>query len=135
MVFGRIARLPLHIPNEDKLATYNLYLQDLITRLSQLKEIARNNQITAKEKAKLNYDKKVKPKYYRKGDLVYVKKEIRTHKFDDFYNNPLPIVEVLKNNNVLLQLPNGNIIRKHVDKIKLANPLNSDEDLSISESA
>ena len=36
LVYGRVSRLPTHIPAYKKMHTYNVYLQDLIQRLTEL---------------------------------------------------------------------------------------------------
>ena len=99
LVYRRLARFPTWIPAAEQLRTYNLYLQDLITRLNEMKIQAADNQIKAKEKSKERYDRQVKP---------------------------LKIKAILGRNNVLLELPNGKTIRKHTDKLKIVHPSDSD---------
>ena len=49
------------MPAAEQLRTYSLYLQDLITRLDEMKIQAADNQIKAKEMLKERYDRQVKP--------------------------------------------------------------------------
>ena len=107
--------------------TYNLYLQDLVSRLGELQVLAGENQIKAKEKSKERYDQKIKPFKGSVGDYAWVKREPRVSKFDSYYNKPLKIKEILGRNNMLLELPNGKIIRKHVGKLKIVPPLDSSD--------
>ena len=102
--------------------TYNLYLQDLVSRLSELQARAGETQIANKIKAKTRYDKRIKALNGQVGDCAWVLKEPRICKLDSFYNKPLKVVEILGKNNVLLELPNGKRIRKHTDKLKIVPP-------------
>ena len=126
LVYGRLARFPTRIPAAEQLRTYNLYLQDLITRLDEMKIQAADTQIRAKERSKVRYDQKVKPLKGTVGSYAWVKVEPRTSKFDSFYKKPLKIKAILGRNNVLLELPNGKTIRKHTDKLKIVPPSDSD---------
>ena len=120
LVYGRIARFPLRIPSEDKLCTYNVYLRDLITRLTELHVIAGKNIIKNKEKCKERFDKKAKPVKFKVGDHVRSLVEPRRSKTDDIHKQSGTIIEILGNKNYLLQLPDGTKIIKHANKIKLA---------------
>ena len=124
LVYGRLARFPTRMP--EQLRTYNLYLQDLITRLDEMKIQAADNQIKAKEKSKERYDRQVKPLKGIVGNYAWVKVEPRTSKFDSYYKKPLKIKAILGRNNLLLELPNGKTIRKHMDKLKIVPPSDSD---------
>ena len=52
LVFSKPARLPssVPLPEHQKLETYDMYKTKLITKLHQIRGIARHNLITAKEK-------------------------------------------------------------------------------------
>lgn len=128
LVYGRVARFPMKIPPGERLRTYNLYLQDLITRLSEMKVIAGERQIDCKVASKERYDRNLKTLNANPGDYAWVLNEPRSSKFDSYYKNPLKIVEVLTKNNVILELPNGKRVRKHTDKLKLAHVDNNLED-------
>ena len=123
---GRIARFPVKIPNYDKLLTYNVFLRDLILRLNEINRWAAERQNTSKQKSKERYDACVKPMNLTPGGYAYVKKELRTHKFDKYYDAPLKVIEVTNSNNVILELPNKTRIVKHLNKVKPAyhNPTN-----------
>lgn len=119
LVYGRVARFPLKIPKDEKRCTYNQYVQDLLMRLSELKLAAGNKQIQEKIKSKNRYDKKIKSFSGKVGDYVWVLNEPRVGKADSYYKNPMKILELLGRKNVILELPNGKRVRKHVDKLKL----------------
>jgi hypothetical protein len=122
LVYGRVARFPMKIPPEERIRTYNLYLQDLIHRLSEMRMMAGERQVEAKTKSKERYDQQTKPFTGRPGEYAWVLNEIRSHKFDNYYNKPLNIIKILSRNCVILQLPNGKLIRKHTDKLKAVPP-------------
>ena len=122
LVYGRVARFPMKIPKAEQLRTYNLYLQDLATRLTEMKIAAGERQILVKSRAKERYDKQAKPLNATVGDYVWVLNEPRRAKSDSFYNKPLRIKEIVGRNNVILELPNGKEVRKHMDKLKLVPP-------------
>ncbi|KAL7295007.1 hypothetical protein TKK_0011610 [Trichogramma kaykai] len=118
LVYGKTARFPLNIPTEDRLPTYNIYLQDLITRLTEMKNLASDRQQNKKEITKKRYDKKARPFGGSAGDHAWVLNEPRVGKFDIYYKTPLLVKEILGNNTAILQLPTGQLIRKHLDKLK-----------------
>ena len=58
-----------------------------------------------------------------------LRKEIRNNKFAPSYNKPIEVIEPTGRNNVILKLPSGELLRKHVNKVKLIpNPHSSDFD-------
>ena len=120
LVYERVAWYPMKIPKAEQLRTYNLYLQDLAIRLNEMKIDAGENQILAKTRAKECYDKTAKPLKATVGDYVWVLNEPRRSKFDSFYNKALCVKEIVGRNSVILELPNGKRIHKHMDKLKLA---------------
>ena len=40
LVYGRVTRYPLKIPSDEKLPTYNKYIQDLVSRINEMQVIA-----------------------------------------------------------------------------------------------
>ena len=61
---------------------------------------ARENLITAKEKSKLYYDKKINPLKVKIGDNVFLLKGGKIKKLDSHYIGPYEILEVLGKGNV-----------------------------------
>lgn len=120
VVFGRTCRTPERLPNEYELETYHSYLKNLIDRLREIKDIARNNLINAKRKYKKDYDKTAKPQNLTVGMKVYVKKEARKGKLDAFFNGTFTVKEIHYNNDVLIESPNGKIALVHMDRVKRA---------------
>ncbi|KAL7289186.1 hypothetical protein TKK_0017128 [Trichogramma kaykai] len=67
--------VPLKIPTEDRLPTYNLYLQDLITRLTEMKNLTSDKQQHEKQITKKRYDKKARLFKGSPGDYAWVLNE------------------------------------------------------------
>ena len=112
----------MKIPKAEQLRTYNLYLQDLATRFNEMKIAAGERQILLKSRVIKRYGKQAKPLNTTVGDYVWVLNEPRRAKSDSFYNKPLRIKKIIGRNNVILELPNGKEVRKHMDKLKLVTP-------------
>ena len=64
---------------------------------------ARENLISAKEKSKLYYDKKINPLEVKIGDNVFLLKEGKIKKLDSHYTVPYEILEVLGKENVKIR--------------------------------
>ena len=73
------------IHSYEKLITYYVYLHDLKFRLNELSRWAAEKQQIGNLRIKERLDVHAKPLKIVPGDYVYVKKEIRTHKFEKFY--------------------------------------------------
>ncbi|CAD6223579.1 GSCOCG00013004001-RA-CDS, partial [Cotesia congregata] len=112
LVFGKIARVPSSEPlhDLDKLPTYNDYIIKLVERLTQIRQLARDNLVGAKIKSKELYDKKIKPLDISIGDNVFLQKGPKPHKFGDHYEGPHEVVEVLPDGNVRIKIGNRNKI-------------------------
>ena len=119
LVFGKLAHCPISIPSDENLVTYNSYLHDLITRLSEMQVIAGQNLVQAKERSKLYYDRNARPFKGKIGDMVRVLVELKRGKFARRYHRPYKIIGILEGSNVLLRDENGKMLTKHVDKLQL----------------
>ena len=120
LVYGRIARFPLKISKDEKLRTYNTYLWDLIMHLNEIQIVAGQNLIAAKQKSKEHYDLKSRDFQPRIGDYVRVLIEPRTKNAVDYYGEPCGVVEVLSSKNIVIALPDGSCVSKHIDKLEPA---------------
>ncbi|XP_017889192.1 uncharacterized protein LOC108630399 [Ceratina calcarata] len=120
LIFGRPARIPSSFPNDKNLQTYDSYVRELTSRLTEIRKIAAVNLNQAKERSKRYYDRRLRPKEFKIGQYVYVQKEPRIHKFDPHYIGPYRIIDKTNNHNVVLQTDTHKIITKHEDKLKQA---------------
>ena len=66
LVFGKLARLSYGDPSpeHEKTESFDMYMTKLITKLYEMRGIARQNLITAKEKSKEYYDGKINPQNF-----------------------------------------------------------------------
>ena len=75
LVFGKIARTPSSFPSYEKLETHISYLQGLICRLIEIKNMAADNLIKAKQNSKLNYDTEARSFLGKARDKVCLKRK------------------------------------------------------------
>lgn len=102
LVFGKVAEAPASDPPLDTVAneTYCNYLTTLFNKLKYVQSTARKNLITAKERSKHYYDRKINPGNFGAGDYVYLLKEPKKGKLEDQYIGPYIILEILDSSNV-----------------------------------
>ena len=76
LVFGKLAREPSSelLSQQQKLQTYDDYLINFVTQLHEMRTQRRENLISAKEKSKIYYDKKINPLEMKMGDNVFLLK-------------------------------------------------------------
>ncbi|CAK9833174.1 Retrovirus-related Pol polyprotein from transposon 412 [Anthophora retusa] len=120
LVFGKPARTPTSFPSGEELETCGSYLTELISRMTEIRNLAADNTIKAKERFKRYCDKHVRPTEFKTGQYVYILKEPRTNKFDPQYIGPFRIEDKTERNNVVLRVDDRHTIIKHQDKLKPA---------------
>ena len=76
LVFGKLAREPSSEPlsQKEKLQSCDDYLINFVNILHEMRKQARENLISAKEKWKIYYDKKINPLKVKIGDNVFLLK-------------------------------------------------------------
>lgn len=121
LVFGKLARQPASDPplEENIDLTYLEYLINLFCNIRNIQDLAQGNLINSKEKYKRYYDKRSNAKTFNAGDSIFLLKELKGGKFGNQYEGPYEILEVLRDNNVKLKLPNNKTKIVHADKIRL----------------
>ena len=55
------------------------------------------------------------------GDYVRVIREPRTNHMEKYYDEPLEVVEILSDKNIVLKDEDGEYVTKHIDKLIPAN--------------
>ena len=85
-------------------AENSLSMKDYLTRLMSLQNEARQNLISAKERSKIYYDRKLHPLDLVPGSFVFLKKEFKTSKFDDTHTGPHQVLGILDNKNVKIKI-------------------------------
>ena len=78
---------------------------------------ARENLLSAKEKSKIYYDKKINPLGVKIGDNVFLLKGGKIKKFDSHYTGPYEILEVLGKGNVKISYK-GKPTVVHITRLK-----------------
>ena len=121
LVFGKIARTPSSFPSYEKLETYGQYLQEFISRLTEIRNMTASNLIKVKQNFILNYDTMARSFLGKTGDKVYVQKKVRKHgKLDSKYYRLFEICKLLDKHTAILKNKNETLLKKHVDKLELA---------------
>ena len=120
LIFRKIARTPSSFPSYERLETYGSYLEELINRLSEIKNLAARNLINSKNGSKQLHDQKLNPFPGKIGDSVYVKREAKTNKLDSKSHGPYKIVQLLDKHTAILETEDGKRFQKHIDKLKIA---------------
>ena len=120
-MFGKLARLPSSDPplEPKKLETYDQYLTKLITRLHEMRGIARQNLINAKEKSKFYYDKNINLQDFKVGDNVFLLEGGKIHKFANQYSGPYKVLEILVKGNVKIKIKNTSKV-VNLNRLKLS---------------
>ena len=85
------------------------YVENMIQNMKNVFETVTKNRNLKMNKAKIRHDRKIKPKRYKKGDLVWIKNE-QTKKGENPslkmpYTGPFQVVEVLNDNNYICKRP------------------------------
>ena len=108
LVFGKLARQPSSepLPEHKKLETYDDYLIKLVTRIHEIRAIARDNLIAAKEKSKKCYDRNISPQNFNVDEEVFLLSGPKPKKLENQYSGPYKILEVLGKGNVKIQIKN-----------------------------
>lgn len=125
LIFGRDPRLPSSIVQSPEFKyTYDNYYDNLKHQLNKSFQIARENIDKSKTNSKTHYDAKTKIHEYNIGDLVYLENNANkkgiSKKLSPNWLGPYKIIEIYKNQNVLLKIKNKNS-RVHSNRIKRAH--------------
>jgi len=129
LVLGKILRIPSNelLAPEDKLASYNDYLINLVTQLHVIQTNAQRNVVEAKFKSKKYYDRRINPQTFKPGDQVFLLKRPKPGKFGDQYTEPHEVLEILNRNNVRIKIrKNSRVVhpnRLRISHIKPASKL------------
>lgn len=101
--------------------TYDAYHNQLQHRLQRSHEIARENLIDMKEKAKVRYDRTSTSCKYQVGDSVFLKNEATkkglSKKLSPDFTGPHEIIEVHETPNVTLKVGNK-FVKVHTNRLK-----------------
>ena len=121
LVFGKLARLPSSdpLPEHEKMETYDMYITKLITKLHEMRGIARQNLIEAKQKSKEYYNRKINPQNFKIGDSVFLLEGGELRKFENQYSGPYEVLEILGKGNIKISIKNKPII-VNINRLRLS---------------
>lgn len=115
LVFGYKPQLPTSITSTNDL-TYDEYTDHIKRRLYLAHQETVQNLLKQKEKSKTNYDKKLNPKAYSKGDKVLIKNFKRSGKLTPLYEGPY-IVQSANETNIIIK-KNDKSIKININNTK-----------------
>ena len=119
LVFGKLARETSSEPlsQNEKLQTYDDYLINLVTQLHEMRTRARENLITAKEKSKMNNDRKINLLEIKMRGNVFLLKGEKIKKLHNQYTGPHEVLDLLRKENVKINIK-GKPTVVHMNRIK-----------------
>lgn len=124
LLYGFKAELPNVLKGKPQIVyNYDNYLYELKFRLQKSHEIARQNLIRAKEKSKVQYDKKINPKTFIVGQKVYLENMASAgvgRKLKSLYVGPYEVTNVPSRTNTEIMIRGKKKIY-HNNLLKLAN--------------
>lgn len=121
VLYGRKAGTLTRFPDFNRIETYSNYLDDLISRLSEIQRISAENLIKAKHGSKERFDKHIHPVKFKVGDSIWALKEPRKNKLDHFYTGPYEIVKINDFGGLIIEKDRGKRKTLHPNKAKLAS--------------
>lgn len=121
LIFGQEARLPSDMtPTIGMTSSYNTFILDLLTNLTDIRKRAIENLKEAKLKSKSYYDRNINPQLFEAGQKVFLLNETRT-KFEDHYKGPYIIKRIIDNINAEIYITQNKTKIVHLNKLKLAH--------------
>lgn len=120
LVFGRNMTLPNSIARSTPSYTYENYLDELKSNLRGSWNLAKESLLRRKEKNQQAYNDKGHTTQLDLsiGDSVFIRRQVKGHKFEENYDGPFKVIQVTGPNSVKLRGKNNKIIRSHKDKLK-----------------
>jgi hypothetical protein len=137
--YGKDMRMPIdttheiELPDVSKFQTVSEHVQKMGKRLELLRQIARENTVTAKEKFKAQYDAKAAPRQFELGDKVWVQNAItppgKCRKLLPKYLGPYFVQEKIGEVTYRLRECETNKILKHPIHVNRLKAFNDDREL------
>ena len=125
LVYGRQVRTPLDIIHQgwveldfEELNTSE-WADWLVDRLECWHEVMRKRSEIASKKRKESFDKKAVLRQFEVGDRVLCRIPGMTHKLQESWHGPYPVVEVLNRVDYKIEFAKGNKKALHVNNLKL----------------
>ena len=125
LIYGRQVRTPLDILHQgwvevdfEKLNTSE-WADWLVDRLECWHEVMRKRNKAASKNRKKSFDKKTVDRHFEVGDRVLCRIPGMTHKLQESWHGPYPVVEVVSKVDYRVEFRRGNKKVLHVNNIKL----------------
>ena len=125
LVYGRQVRTPLDVLHQgwveldfEKLNTSE-WADWLVDRLECWHEVMRKRNMEASKKRKKSFDRKAVERVFEVGDRVLCRIPGMTHKLQESWHGPYPVVEVLSRVDYKIEFRKGNKKVLHVNNMKL----------------
>lgn len=83
--------------------SYEDYLKDLVTRLTDIWKLAHDHLVKTKERSKECYDNKLNPQSIEVGSFVFLQSSPKLHQLDDQYAGPHQVLGIIPKNNVKIE--------------------------------
>ena len=125
LVYGRQVRTPLDVLHQgwvemefEQLNTSE-WADWLVDRLECWHEVMRKRNMAASKNRKKSFDKKTVDRHFEVGDRVLCRIPGMTHKLQESWHGPYPVVEVVSKVDYRVEFRKGNKKVLHVNNIKL----------------
>lgn len=119
LLFGTLTQIPTKITKKNTPTyTYDSYIDELRVRLKHSHEIAKERQMDRKEVNAEYKNKWVNPIDLSVGDNVLLLKRNRENKFDEIYEGPYKVIELVSATSVKIKKGNKTpvVLRNHLKK-------------------
>lgn len=107
---GRHIEIPRYlVDNKVPIYNYENYRETLRNTLYDKHALAKESMMQNKIKNKICYDRGSNPIELEVNDLVWLKKEVKNGKYDDLYEGPYRVEEIINETNVKIRRKNKSI--------------------------
>lgn len=122
LVFGQLPRIPNFFKNPRNKPNYSDLAQEIASKLQNIREVAKENQIKSKEKSKQTYDKSHHRQYqFNENDLVLLQNlqaKNTSKQLKPGFLGPYKIIQIHNNNTASIQITKNKIRTYHFNMLK-----------------
>lgn len=116
LAHGHKIQIPINIQRRNKTYNYDNLTSEIESSIQQALEIAREHLMTRKLKNKTNYDKNSNDVEIKPDDLILVKSQVKSTKFENVYHGPYRVIS--GNNPYLTFMKRGKPSKIHKNLVK-----------------
>ena len=126
LLYGRQMRGPLQMLRQkwtsNQAASTSIVenMTSIQDRLSQMKELAEENEISSKDKHKIHFDKRAKVRSFRPGELVLVRTPLLSSKVENKWQGPYSVLEKCDETAYKLNMPDHprRRVKRHINLLR-----------------